>query len=269
MRGRAWLARDGRTLGYLEVAPRPYVIGWTVTRLAVRGAPEMVVGPLVQAAVGQMQRAGVPRLFARCTEDGASELARHGFQSLTREYVLSGPGCEAEEVNLPGDSRYRMPADAWPLHQLEQDLTPSPVRQLEGLSSVDWSPRGRDMTEIVVEQNGRLVAWIGWSTSRRGRRGSIGLMVHPDRSDMAPILLQHVLRQVPCHCRLTARVREYQGETIQALSDAGFTVMGEEILMVKTARVEMARTVPRVKVVGVPSMNVFHTHSSAPDNPAP
>lgn len=257
--GRAWIAHDGSDVALLEMQPRQYVIGWDVTRLVTRGNSEWVLPAVVQAGVGHLQSRGVPRLFARCSPDRDDALRALDFHPLAREHVLLGPEVtKGGDSSLPLDSRYRIPPDAWPLHQLEQETTPSPVRQFEGLTSLDWSSKRRDMSEIVVERDGRIVAWIGWGT--KPRRGIVraGMLLHPAHRELGADLLQHALHQAPAGSRLMARVREYQVDTLRAFLDAGFHVVGEETVMVKHAALEPAPAAKkRMRVVSVPSMQTF------------
>src|SRR5206468_8640791 len=131
LRARGWLTRAGSSVALLEAAPRRYVIGWDITRLVVRGDPTFIVPPLVQAATDHVRSKGVPRLFARCCPEASDVLREVGFQPLAREYLLQGPVETVRgERPLPEGSRYRMPQDSWPLHQLESAVTPPMVRQL-------------------------------------------------------------------------------------------------------------------------------------------
>lgn len=269
--GRGWIGHDGATAGLLEAAPRRYVIGWDVTRLAVRGDHPAILGPLVQAATGHICGRGVPRLFARCLSESASEeLKTVGFHPLAREHVLAmGPEHDfPEEGPLPVDSRYRMPPDAWPLHQLESEITPPLVRQMEGLTSLDWSQRIRDMSEIVVEREGTVVCWIGWGVKLGRDLYQIGLLVHPDCRDAARALLLHVLKTAPVRSRFIARVRDYQHDVLEIFRDAGFEIVADEILMIKHARVEavpLARR--RIQVAKVPTAHIFnHSARYSADN---
>jgi hypothetical protein len=153
-----------------------------------------------------------------------------------------------------------MPQDAWPLHQLESDVTPPLVRQLEGLASIDWSRKDRDMSEIVVERDGRVVAWVGWGARVAPDLIQVGLLGHPGYKEVGPSLLQHVLAQGSAGSRYVARVRDYQVEALRTFLDAGFQDVVEEILMVKHARVELARVAKaRLQVAHVPSMQPFHS----------
>src|SRR5437588_4450013 len=129
--GRSWIARDGGSVAFLEARPRRYVVGWEVSRLALRGDPEPVLAGVVGAVTAEVQRRGIPRLFARCCQPAGGELKAVGFEALAREYVLLGPKEHgAGDAALPNESRYRMPQDAWPLHQLESETTPGSIRQL-------------------------------------------------------------------------------------------------------------------------------------------
>lgn len=260
---RAWIAREETSVALLQACPRRYVIGWDIARLVVRGDPEAVLGPVLATASSYIHSRGVPRLFARCDEAAADLLKAHGFHAIAREYLLIGPDEAVQSDSpLPPDSRYRMPQDAWPLHQLENSITPALVRQLEGLSSSDWSYRVRDMSEIVVERDGRIAAWIGWSTKPRNGHPSLKLLVHPDHKGLGAELLHHVLQQSKPQVQFRTRVREYQVETLAAFEEAGFEIMAEETVLVKHAAVELARVEERARprAVRVPGIPALPTH---------
>lgn len=253
--GRTWIAQEGSSCAVVEARPRRYVIGWDITRLAVRGDPDAVLGPAVEAVKQHVQSRGVPRLFARCQDEGQEPLEALGFRPLSREYVLVGYAAGPSDEPLPGDSRYRMPQDAWPLHQLESQITPPLVRQLEGLTSMEWTQRRRGAREIVVEHDGRVVGWIGWTASPVGRCHQLGILVHPEHCELASSLLSHVLETADPGTRYVARVRDYQPETTNALVAAGFELVAEEILMVQHGRVALAPAErARLRVAAVPSI---------------
>ncbi len=259
--GRTWIGRDGWSVALLEAQPRQYVIGWDVTRLVVQGDRGVDLGPLLQAATIHLQGRGVPRLFARCRDDARGALKRLDFSALAREYILMGP--EGEMIGdgpIPLESRYRMRQDDWPLHQLESEITPPLIRHLEGLTSLDWSHPVRAMSEIVVERDGRVVAWVGWGSKAEAGFLRVGMLLHPQHAQLGPILLRHAHRQVKPGCRLLARVRDYQVETLRAFTDTGFQAVGEEVLMVKHAGVEAVRSVkPWQHVAALPSMQGFRS----------
>jgi len=259
--GRTWLGRDGCSVALLEAQPRQYVIGWDVTRLVIQGDRSVDLGPLLQAATIHLQGRGVPRLFARCRDDARDALQRLDFNPLAREYILIGPEGEiAGDGPIPLESRYRMRQDDWPLHQLESEITPPLIRHLEGLTSLDWSHPVRAMSEIVVEQDGRVVAWVGWGSKVEAGFLRVGMLLHPRHAQLGPILLQHAHRQVKPGCRLLTRVRDYQVETLRAFTDTGFQAVGEEVLMVKHAGVEAVRTAkPWPHVAALPSIQGFRS----------
>ena len=260
-RGRTWIARDRSTVALLEAQPRQYVIGWDVTRLAARGNDlDTAVECVVSAAVCHLQNHGVPRLFCRSAEDSAATLRSLGFYALAREYILLSPQTHDHvSASPPPDSRYRMPQDSWPLHQLESGVTPPMVRQLEGLTSLDWSRPVRRMSEIVVERDGRVVGWISWGTRLGPQYRGLALLVHPDDQDLAPVLIRHALQQVPDGSRCVVRVRDYHAHIVRALTDLGFTIECEELLLVKHAGVEVVpATKPRMAVQTVPSISGFN-----------
>ncbi|HEX6506853.1 MAG TPA: hypothetical protein VF221_04400 [Chloroflexota bacterium] len=266
LRGRMWIAREDDGVALLEAEPRQFVIGWDVMRLVARGRQvDPPIAAVLQAAISHLHSRGVPRLFARCSEDDACcHLRPLGFHGLAREYVLLGPEKDtARDVPPPLDSRYRMPQDDWPLHQLESQVTPALVRQLEGLTSLDWSRPARRMSEIVVERDGKVVAWIGWGTHLGNEYRGIAALIHPDYMDLAPDLVAHAMTQVGDRCRLVARVRDYHVQTLRVFTDAGFTVVAEELLLVKHGRVELAPVQKaRLAVHAVPSIQGFHVRLS-------
>jgi hypothetical protein len=259
-RGRLWIARNERTAALLEAEPRQYVIGWDVTRLAARGeGVEEAVAAAVNAATEHLRCRGVPRLFARCGQDGCTYLRPLGFHPLAREYVLLGPDRPpSDDESPPLDSRYRMPQDDWPLHQLESQVTPPLVRQLEGLSSLDWSRPVRKMSEIVIERDGKVIAWVGWGKRLAPKHRNIAMLIHPDHIELARALLGQAMRQAGDGCRLVTRVRDYHLETLRAFTDAGFTVVAEDVILVKHGAVEMAPVQKsRLAVQAVPSVQGF------------
>lgn len=263
--GRTWIARDGMSAALLEAKPRRYVIGWDITRLVVRGERSVVLPGVVEAAIHHLYSRGVPRLFARCQDEARPELEELGFRPLAREHVLVGRGGARGEVDpLPVDSRYRMPQDAWPLHQLESEVTPPLVRQLEGLTSLDWAQGARGLSEIVVESDGRVAGWIGWGASGIPGTQQLGILVHPAHTELAQPLLCHVLSQAPEDRGFLVRVRDYQPEALRALLDTGFTLVGEEILMVRHGRVALAPAERARLRVAVPSVGVVPFHVVIP-----
>lgn len=266
---RAWIAREGSSVALLEARPRRYVIGWDVARLAVRGDHSRLLAPLVEALSDHLRSRGVPRLFARCSEAAGDELKTVAFHPLAREYVLLGPERTVNTATpLPIDSRYRMPQDAWPLHQLESDVTPPLVRQMEGLASLEWSRRIRAMSEIVVEREGNIVCWVGWGVRVGLTLRQIGMLVHPQYREVAPALLQYVLETAPPGWRFVARVRDYQSEVLRVFLAAGFQITAEELLMVKHARVEVAPAARRlIQVAQIPTAHIFHHRARAVTSP--
>jgi hypothetical protein len=260
LRGRMWIVRDGSSLAVIEIEPRRYVIGWDITRLAVRGDPDRVIGPALRAAVDHLQSKGVPRLFARCSQEASDILRRHDFQQMARELVLVGSSLPTgQDGDLSIDARYRIPADAWPLHQLEMSVTPPLIRQLEGLTSVEWSKKVKDMSEIVVERDGKLVAWVGWGQCAGPHLVQVNLLVEPAYAELAPELVRHAVKQLKTGDRPTARVRDYHAEAIRAFEENGFEIVAEEVLMLKHAGVERAQASRRrLQVTPVASLQALN-----------
>jgi hypothetical protein len=255
---RMWIACDGSDIAMLEARPRKYVIGWDILRLAARGGHDAVVKAVLDEAMEHLHRRGIPRLFARCRGEAEEEMLSLGFRPLGHEYLLLGSAGHGEDVNeLPDGSRYRMPQDAWPLHQLENAVTPPLIRQLEGSTSAEWAQDARRMSEIVVERDGHAVAWVGWGSRAAPRARRLGLLVHPDYRDVAPVLLRHVLSQSLPGTAFLARVRDFQSELLPVFYQAGFRLVGEEALMVRQGGVVPVRARPAMRPVQVPGIQAF------------
>jgi hypothetical protein len=253
-----WIAADGANSAVLEARPRRYVIGWNVMCLAARGDREAVAGAVLDEAMQHLHHRGIPRLFARCPESALHELEALGFRPLRREHVLVGSaGNEDEPDELPVGSRYRMPQDAWALHQLENALTPPLIRQLEGATSAQWAGESRGMAEIVVERDGQAVGWIGWGQRATHGARRLSLLVHPDHRDLAPLLLHYVLAQSLPGTTFQTRVRDYQSELLPVFYDAGFRSLGMEVLMVRHGGVVPVRVRPRMRVAPAPGIQAF------------
>lgn len=257
MPGRLWIARASTTIALVEAQPRRYVIGWDISHLAVRGPDEEVLTAVVLAAADYVQRRGIPRLFARCDDRGLEALQPLNFRPIAREVLLFRSGSHDSRGHPPPHgSRYRMPQDAWPLHQLANTITPAMVSQLEGSTSLEWSERPGKLVEIVVERDSQIVAWAGWQP--RPCRGSIslGMVTHPQHADLARDLLSHVLDQVPAANRVEARVREYQESAMQAFLDSGFQVLARETVTVKHGLLAPAPARRKVRVPSIPTIPV-------------
>lgn len=255
---RMWIASSGSDVAILEARPRQYVIGWDVVRLAARGNCEAAVGAVLEEAMQHLHRRGIPRLFARCREEAQGDLMRLGFRPLGHEHVLIGKGGGTDEADdLPTGSRYRMPQDAWALHQLENAVTPPLIRQLEGPTSGQWAESPKGMSEIVVERDGAAIAWIGWGSRTAHGARRLGLLVHPDHRDLAPVLLRHVLSQTDSTSTFQARIRDYQSELLSAFEGAGFRLIGEEALMIRHGGVVPVQARPRMRVAPVPGIQAF------------
>jgi hypothetical protein len=98
----------------------------------------------------------------------------------------------------------------------------------------------------------------------------MSMLVHPDHSDVAPVLIRHALKRGASGCRFVVRVRDYHVHAMRAFTDAGFSIEAEEVLLVKHAGVELAPSFKtRLAVNTVPSISGFNVHvrrASAPAN---
>jgi hypothetical protein len=252
-RQRVWVAETGRSIvGFAQACPRRYVLGWELVRVSVRARqdPSAALAALIQEVLAYLQGKAIPRLFARTpAESPAHEmLLECGFTHLLSETVFLRPsGNVVDPQDMPTGMRFRMPQDAWPLRQLENSQTPLLVSQLEGLTSLNWStmrqlPFSKDEpTELVIERDGEIVGWAGWSIL--GEFVRLGLLSVLDDPDVAAALLEYALNFIAeTHptAQVIVRVRDYQDPLSQTLVDHGFGALGRETLHIKHGRLQMA-----------------------------
>lgn len=254
---RSWVAEDDSGIaGFVQARPRKYVLGWEVTRAHVRGDTdaEAVVAVLVQEILQFLQDRGIPRLFARVPVEspGHNVLVACGFTQLLSETIFVRTPEQARPPDeTPVGMRYRMPQDAWPLRQLENSQTPLLISQLEGLTSSNWSMpahrilRKEEPNELVVERDGDIVGWVGWSYAGSSQAGRdhvrLGLMTGTDHTDLAAPLLDYALYVIGSKrpgASVTLRLRDYQTPLMQTLFDRDFREVGHDTLFIKHGRLQ-------------------------------
>lgn len=253
-----WVADgDEGMAGFVQARPRKYVLGWELVRLYARSASDRdgVVSGLINEVLLHVQERGIPRLFGRTpAESQAHELLlRCGFTYLLSESIfVRQPTKTTAPEETPIGMRYRMPQDAWPLRQLENSQAPVLVSQLEGLTSLGWSTpvrrflRKDEPTELVVEREGELVGWSGWTRACSGPGSSeyvrLGLLAQGGDVQMATALLDHSLHSINGefpNLPVVIRLRDYQMRLQQVVLDQEFALTTRETLHIKHGRLQV------------------------------
>jgi hypothetical protein len=254
---KSWVVEGNSGLvGFAHARPRRYVLGWELVHVQHRRdyPAQDVVSALVKEVLQYLQNRGIPRLFARTPESsvGHDILLDCGFTPLLSEivYVRSAQSGQPPE-ETPVGMRYRMPQDAWPLRQLENGQTPLLISQLEGLTSANWSlPKRRlqkdELTDLVVERDGEIVGWVGWSPfgTATGLREHVrlGIMTSTDQPEIIAPLLDYALYVIGSkrpNAEVVIRLREYQSSAFSALIERGFTEVARDTLFIKHGRLQV------------------------------
>ncbi|GEM_PF-4303886 len=256
-KGKTWIVEDDSGLvGFAQVRPRRYVLGWELTRLHVRRScdPEDPVRCLIQEILAYLQGRGIPRLFGRTPEEslGHDILLACGFTHLVSETVfIRDPELTPTPRETPVGLRYRMPQDAWPLRQLESSQTPLLISQLEGLTSVSVNgpPNRRwrrdEPSELVIERDGELAGWIWWTRARSQdcrEHVRLGILTQQDETAIASALLEYALHAIAgagAGNRIVLRLRDYQMPLHSVVADHGFREVARETLHLKHGRLQV------------------------------
>jgi len=156
-----------------------------------------------------------------------------GFFPYMSERLLVGKDCNItrpQGANLK--LRPRLPQDEYPLFQLYSACTPSSVRAGLGMTLGQWRD-GRERqtktaTEEVYEAGGRIIAWLG--SSRHLGQTHFELMVHPEKRETVPGLLDHCLSWTGVQAWL---VPEYQDFLVDSLVHRGFKEVAYFCMLIK------------------------------------
>jgi hypothetical protein len=283
-----WICEDRwRLLGLAQARRRGHASAWDLNYLAAlspaqgQASPSTddVLAELLQYALNAAITRGVQRVFAQ-VEDESHELeifGRAGFQRYAREVSYWLPGIStaalaAEERQNAGDGDDAPPLrdwhrhDEWGLLRLYAATTPHRVQIAECLEGAEFlqtyaaggrmDPRSIFMppTEAyVIDRGVRLAGWLRLRHGRGAQPHQLWLMVHPEDAELAGPLLRFGLRQLaaaqprPVLCQ----VREYDGDTINALRAAGFEHRGTRALLVRHMMLRALRPAPALEATRV------------------
>lgn len=217
---------------------------WQLELLCARDVDDgHAMDAALRRAVRDAGSQGARRVFARLPAEPAVDLAlrRSGFVPFMSEEVLflNQPAPEPGPI-VPAMVRRVHPADVWGIHQLYLDVVPRQVQYAEATTSRAWEhssplrPGARRASGWVIEDRGRIRGYVRVSTWENARVVRLDLLIDPSMRTLAPELLAAAtsearnLHGLPC----VAVVPGYRREQRQALLDAGFESLGEQIAWV-------------------------------------
>ena len=249
------VGRGGCGRGFAQAKARPGRESWDVVRLACLAPDPQSVERVCSELLGRIcavaAQSGALRTFARApAEDGdrLSLLTRHAFRPYATEITHYGslwPLVQAAPDPGP-DVRMRLPRDGWDVFSLYCALTPAMVRHAESRSLREWTPPPRPQLpglrasqraprEVVLGEQGTLLAWIRWQPMRASRPQRLDLLIRPDAVDRLPELIRFAAYEqgLDVNSPTLCQTREYDGRLSSTLDQAGFEPVLRETLLVR------------------------------------
>ena len=136
--------------------------------------------------------------------------------------------------------RPRLAGDEHSLYRIYNATTPSEVREATGLTLQQWAdaqePRSKRTRELVVEEDGEIMAWVRLDPHRRYVR--VQSMVDPVWGGSLRSLVALVLEEVGSR-RVLWEVPAYQESLRLTLEHVGFQMSGTYRLMVRLLVVQV------------------------------
>jgi len=284
---------DRRVAGLVRVERENHRDDWTIveldglTGLAGAGAGDIRFR-LVQQILREGQKRGAARFHVACTDAGGNvELfMQAGFVRYGEERVLHRAGATelpvawTEERASASRIRQATPRDAVALMQLYTQVTPAPVRRLEGFRIPDWERQGSnwrvprsslapllrfaDIEGYVQEapDGVALEGFIQIGVSREDQPHYLRVMGRPE-ADLASLIdfgLGDIRTRTGKNVDrnsgegVIAPVRTYESPIDRRLEEAGFTTISTVTLLMREALVRVAE--PALVPAGVRSLEV-------------
>ncbi|MBI3745434.1 MAG: hypothetical protein HY264_02690 [Chloroflexi bacterium] len=284
---------DRRVAGLVRVERENHRDDWTIveldglTGLAGAGAGDLRFR-LVQHVLREGQKRGAARFHVACTDAGGNvELfmqagfARYGEERvLHRDGATQLPDAWSEERVAAARILQATPRDAIALMQLYTQVTPAPVRRLEGFRIPDWERQGSnwrvprsslapllrfaDIEGYVQEapDGVALQGFIQIGVSREDQPHYLRVMGRPE-ADLAGLIdfgLADIRARTGKNADrnsgegVIAPVRTYESPIDRRLEEAGFATISTVTLLMKETLVRVAE--PALVPAGVRSLEV-------------
>lgn len=250
----AWVSVRGATIrGLVSARRRGKRSVWEVDCLINAAEDPGVVLSLLGRMCGDIARMGGERVFLRLSAESTilGLLRQAGFFPYARETLYRSPApAPAEGPALP--LRRRTREDAFGIYQLYSALAPASVRAIEGPTLREWlaaqEPAGGRSQELVLEEEGVIVAWARLIPGQEGR---LALLVHPDYRQ-GDALVRAVASRLAGSRAVLCLVPSYGGAIVRPLRRQGFQPAGEYLLLAKRLAEPAAEVLPERVSTAVP-----------------
>ena len=281
---------DRRVAGLVRVERENHRDEWTIVELdglaglAGAGAGDIRFR-LVQQVLREGQKRGAARFHVACTDAGGNvELfMQAGFARYGEERVLHRASTEvlpepwSEERAAGARIRSATPRDAIALMQLYTQVTPAPVRRLEGFRIPDWERQGSnwrvprsslapllrfaDIEGYVLEAADGVAidGFIQLGVSREEQPHYLRIMGRPeaDLGDLIDFGLGDIRARTGDQASgegIIAPVRTYESPIDRRLEEAGFATISTVTLLMKETLIRVAE--PALVPAGVRNLEV-------------
>jgi hypothetical protein len=281
---------DRRVAGLVRVERENHRDEWTIVELdglagiAGAGAGDIRFR-LVQQVLREGQKRGAARFHVACTDQGGNvELfMQAGFARYGEERVLHrSAGAElpepwTEERAAAARIRAATPRDAIALMQLYTQVTPTPVRRLEGFRIPDWERQGSnwrvprsslapllrfaDIEGYVLEAADGVAidGFIQLGVSREDQPHYLRVMGRPeaDIRELIDFGLGDIRARTGEQASgegIIAPVRTYESPIDRRLEEAGFATISTVTLLMKETLIRVAE--PALVPAGVRNLEV-------------
>lgn len=249
-----WVNVRGATIrGLISARRRAKPSVWEVDAIIDADEDKDVALALFGRMVADITKRRAERIFLRLDADsGLVNTAREaGFFPYARETLFQRTGKVAGRgIEIP--LRPRVKSDLFGIFQLYGTSAPANVRAIEGVTFREWQAAqeawGGRTTELLVEEDGIIGAWLRLATGRVGR-----FSIMTGSSELVPDdLVKACLARLKQSKRVQALIRDDEVSLERSLLDHGFEPAGAYVALAKRLVSPIQELAPEAVGTAVP-----------------
>jgi hypothetical protein len=230
-----WVNVRGATIrGLISARRRAKPSAWEVEAIIDADEDKGIALTLFSRMVADITKRRAERIFLRLdAESSVFKTAREaGFFPYAKETLFQRKGKVAIDLHhIP--LRPRIKSDLFGIFQLYGNSAPANVRAIEGATFREWQAAqetwGGRPTELLLEEDGIISAWVRLATGRVGR---FSIMTASSRVGIDE-LVRACLARLSQSRRIQALVRDDNLGLVRSLLDAGFEPAGSYVALAK------------------------------------